>query len=143
MLQAFAPSHNRRVSLVFLALAVAFLIAATIVGINDNLPGIGLAMLASLAALLALVHPWRSEPPFRHLLWGSLAALVPCGVLAGLLETVARSLHPASALQIVMQTLSVGLFFVMLFVLPPAFLIGFFGTVVMHVQGHRGRVRGS
>jgi hypothetical protein len=139
MLQAFATSHNRRVSLVFLAVAVGFLIAAAIAGINDNLPGIGLAMLASLSALLALVHPWRSEPPFRHLLWGSLAALVPCGILEGLLETVAGSLHPGSVLQMALQTVAVGLFFVVLFVLPPAFLVGFFGTAVMHFRGHRSR----
>lgn len=60
MLQALAPQDRTR-TLVFLAICGVAAIAAVLVGISDNPPGILLAFTAAAAFVLAIVHPWRTR----------------------------------------------------------------------------------
>ena len=68
MINAFSTLGNRGKTFVLLVICGLLAIAATIVGINDNLPGILLAFLAAVAFVLAFAHPWRSARKFIFLL---------------------------------------------------------------------------
>ena len=57
MTSAFSPPKNRKMMLILLAICGLLAIAAVVVGIDDNLPGILLALLAATAFVLAFVHP--------------------------------------------------------------------------------------
>ena len=71
MIVALSTPRNRKVTVVFLAIAAALAAAAGLVGISDNPPGILLAYGAAAALVLAFVHPWRTSRQFRYLLYGS------------------------------------------------------------------------
>ena len=57
MLEALSTPRNRTLTFVFLAICCASAIAAVVVGISDNPPGILLAFGAATALILAFVHP--------------------------------------------------------------------------------------
>ena len=81
MIGALSTPHNRIRTLIFFVTCGLSAIAAAAVGIDDNPPGILLALLAATAFVLAFVHPWRTSRQFRSPLYTSALGSVVFGLL--------------------------------------------------------------
>ncbi len=68
-------SKRWRTTIIYIIIGAVALIAAFLVGVADNLPGLALVYVAVTAFMLALVHTWRSVKRFLD---------PPRGVAAGL-----------------------------------------------------------
>lgn len=65
-----------RWTVAYLVIGALLLIAAGIVGISDNPPGIALAYLGVAALVLSFIHQWRERRRFLWLLVGSVIGFV-------------------------------------------------------------------
>lgn len=143
MLQALSSPQNRVVSSALIALCCVFALAARAVGIADNPPGILLAYLASAAAVLAFVHPWRTSRRFRLLFYGSFVGLAAFGVAHNLLEALAHGVGGQGPFGSVLEGLGVAAFLVAVLGFPPAFLVGAVGWIVTAIHEHHGGSAGA
>jgi hypothetical protein len=142
VLEALSTPHNRILMLIFLAVCCVAGIAAGVVGISDNPPGILLAFLAATSFVLAFVHPWRTAEQFWRLLYASALGIVIFAILHNLCEALASKLAAAGAFQIVLEGISVAAFLLAVLVCPPAIVVGTVGSIVMFIR-HRRRKRGD
>ena len=137
MLEAWVTSRRRTLTLVFLVISCASALAAIVVGIDDNPPGIVLAFCAIAALVFAFVHPWRTARQFRRLLFASVLGLVVFAILHNVFEALGAKAATASALQSVLQGLSVATFLLAVLFCPVAILIGAVGAIVTFVLNRR------
>ncbi len=139
MLAALSTPRNRTTTFILLAACCALAIAAAVVGIADNPPGIMLALLAAFALVLAFVHPWRAAAPFRLLFYGSFLGLV-CFVLAAMVVDVWVGkwvVAHAPGLRPLLEGVWTVAIIVVLALFPPAFLTGLGGWVAMSSRNRR------
>jgi len=134
MISAFSTPHNRKITLILLAICGLLAIAATVVGINDNLPGILLAFLAATAFVLAFVHPWRRAKNFLILLGASVIGFALFVVLHNVFDTLGQMAADAPVVGWLLQGLSVLSFFLAIIGCPAAFLVGVVGSVAMFIR---------
>ena len=137
MIEALSTPRNRKVTVVFLAIAAALAAAAGLVGISDNPPGILLAYGAAAALVLAFVHPWRTSRQFRYLLYGSFLGFLVFAVAHNLFEVVAGKMGGPGFVVAVLQGIQVAAFLIAVLVCPPALVIGAVGAVVMAIRNRR------
>jgi len=137
MIDIFSTPHNRIKTLILLVICGLLVIAAALVGINDNPPGILLAFLAATAFVLAFVHPWRTARQFRFLLYASVLGLALFAILNNLFAAVAHNPATAGALQNLLQGLAVAAFFLATLISPAAFIVGAVGSVAMFIRSRR------
>jgi hypothetical protein len=137
-MEAMATPHNRVVTVVYLVIAGGLAIAAGVVGISDNPPGILLAYGAAAALVLAFVHPWRTSRQFRYLLYGSFLGFLVFAVAHNLFEVVAGKMGGPAFLVAVLQGIQVAAFLIAVLICPPALAIGTVGAVLMAIRNrHR------
>ncbi len=135
MLQALTRP-NRGLTIALLVLCTGLAIAAALVGVSDNPPGLLLALLAGMAAVTAFVHPWRTADDFWHLAFFSVLGLVLIGMLHIAFDTLAH--HRTGALpKYVFGPLAATTFFVALLVCPAAFLVGVIGALIAFIGSPR------
>ncbi len=138
MTDAFSTPHNRKMTLILLAICGLLAIAARVVGINDNLPGILLAFLAATAFVLAFVHPWRTAKKFLFLLLASVLGFVLYIILNIILDSLAQNPATSGALQDLIQSPVVNaLSLIIAMVCPAAFIVGTVGSVAMFIRSRR------
>jgi len=136
MFKALATPRNRKLTFAFLAIFSTAAVAALVVGIADNLPGIALAFIATTALVLAFVHPWRTTMQFCRFLGVSILGLVVCSILHNIFEGVAGELGNIHALQFLLHGLGVVAFLVAILICPSAILVGAVGSVTMFIRNH-------
>lgn len=124
-------------SLIFLVISALLAIAAAVLGIDDNPPGVLLAYLAAFAFVLAFVHPWRTARQFRRLVYASVIGTVLLIVLNNLFALVAHDPSTGGAIQKVFEGLAVTAFFLGTLVFPAAFIVGVAGLAIVFVRGRR------
>jgi hypothetical protein len=127
MIAALSTPLNRLRTLAFLVLSGFLALAATWIGIDDNLPGILMAFLAGTALVIAFVHPWKTSSQFRRLILAACLGLVLFGILHNLLEGMA--MHYTGPLQQMIDGIATVFFLLALLVCPPAILVGAVGIV--------------
>jgi len=137
MIDTFSTPHNRIKTLILLVICGLLVIAAALVGINDNPPGILLAFLAATAFVLAFVHPWRTARQFRFLLYSSVLGIALFAILNNVFAAVAHNSVTAGALQNLLQGLAVAAFFLATLICPAAFIVGAVGSVAMFIRSRR------
>lgn len=138
MTGAFSTPHNRKIALILLAICGLLAIAASVVGINDNLPGILLAFLAATAFVLAFVHPWRTTRKFIFLLLASILGLALFVILNIIIDTAAQNSVNAGALQDLLQSPAIDAFsIIIVMIIPAAFIVAAVGSVVMFIRNRR------
>jgi hypothetical protein len=137
MLKALSTPRNRTLTFVFLAICCASAIAAILIGISDNPPGIFLAFGAATSFILAFVHPWRTTKQFGLFLFASVLGLVILGVLHNVFEGVASTMEGMDTLKILLQGLGVTAFLIAVLICPPAILVGTVGSIVMFIRNRR------
>jgi hypothetical protein len=126
--------RRRAATLVLIAAGCACLVAAFLVGIADNPPGLALVYLAATAWILALAHRWRRVRSFLILLGTSLAGFPLAVVLHNLFYALGILAADAVVLQPVLGFLEVAFFLVAVFVCPPGAVIGAAGALVLAVR---------
>jgi hypothetical protein len=138
MTSAFSAPHNRRMTLILLAICGLLAIAATVVGINDNLPGILLAFLAATAFVLAFVHPWRTARKFMFLILASVLGFILFVILNIILDSVTQNPATSGALRDLIQNPAFdALNLIIAMICPVAFIVGAVGLVAMLIRSRR------
>jgi uncharacterized membrane protein (UPF0136 family) len=141
MTGAFSTPPNRKMTLILLAICGLLAIAARVVGINDNLPGILLAFLAATAFVLAFVHPWRTARNFIFLLLASILGFALFVILNIIIDTAAQNPANTGALQDLLQSPAIDAFSIIIaMICPAAFIVGAVGSVVMFIRNRRQQV---
>ena len=139
-MEALSTPRNRRCTAVCLGIAGLLAIAAGIVGISDNPPGILLAYAAATALVLAFVHPWRSSRKYRYLLYASVLSFVVLAALHNVFEVVAGGMAGPGFVVAVLQGIQVAAFLIAVLICPPAIVVGAVGAVVMWIRNRRRAV---
>jgi len=124
---------SRKVSFGFVVLCCVLLLAAFIVGISDNPPGLALCYLATVCLILAFVHIWRKIKYFLILLGGSVISFAVFAVLHNVFYALAEISSDIVVLSRSLEFLHAAFFLVAIFVCPAGLLIGAIGSVVMAV----------
>jgi len=138
MSDAFSTPRNRITTFILLAICGLLAIAAVVVGIEDNLPGILLAFLAATAFVLAFAHTWRTARKFMFLLLASVLGLVLFVILNIILDTVAQNPATSGALQDLIQSPAINaLNLIVAMICPAAFIVGAVGSVAMFIRNRR------
>jgi hypothetical protein len=114
---------------ILLAICGLLAVAAGVVGIDDNLPGILLAFLAATTFVLAFVHTWRTAKKFMFLLLASVLGFVLYIILNIILDTAAQDPATAGALQDLLQIFAM--------ICSAAFIVGAVGSVAMFIRNRR------
>jgi hypothetical protein len=134
MLQALSTRHNRTQSLFLFGGSVLLAIAAVLIGVDDNPPGIFLAFLSATALVLVFVHPWRIAKQYRALFVRSALAILGFIIVHNVLDTVAAAVVNAAPLHILLESLSILAFLVSVLLGPTALIIGLVGWLVMTLR---------
>jgi hypothetical protein len=137
MIEALSTPRNRRMTVVFLAIAAVLAAAAGVVGISDNPPGILLAYGAAAALILAFVHPWRTSRQFRYFFYMSFVGFALLVVVHNVFEVVAGRMGGPGFVVAILQGIQVAAFLVAVLICPAALVIGAVGAVVMWIRNRR------
>ena len=138
MTSAFSTPHNRRTTFILLGSCGLLAIAAVVVGIDDNPPGILLAFLAATAFVLAFVHPWRTARNFIFLLFASILGFVLYIIMNIILDTAAQDPATAGALQDLLQSpVANAVSIIIAMICAAAFIVGAVGALAMFIRNHR------
>jgi hypothetical protein len=124
-------------TLVLLAICGLLAIAAAVVGIDDNLPGVALAFLAATAFVMAFVHTWSTARQFKRLLYVSALAFVVFGVLHNGFEAIASRLGGPGLLPDLLNAVGAALFLIATLICAPGILVGAVGALVMSIRDRR------
>lgn len=137
MIDALSTPRNKIRTLILLVICVLLAMAAAILGVSDNPPGILLAFLAAIAFVLAFVHPWRESRQFRRLLYASVLGLVLFVILNNIFAVIAHNSATVGTLQKLLQGLAVAAFFLAWVIGPAAFIVGAVGSVATFIRSRR------
>jgi hypothetical protein len=127
-------SRRRLTTLLLLALGIVALVAALLVGIADNPPGLALLYAAVTLFLLALVHHWRTVRRFLVLLIASLLGFPVTAILHNLFYALAELAAELEGLAQVLGFLEVLFFMIAVVVCPPGIVVGAVGAVVLGIR---------
>ncbi len=117
----------RRSTRALLAATVALVLAASLVGIADNLPGITLLYGAGMTGVLAVAHRWRSPDKFVYLLIAAIVGFFVTAVAHNFAEVGAERIAHLPVLAFLLTTVSVTGFFAAVIVCPAAGVVGLVG----------------
>ena len=124
-------SPYRRVSLILMVLAAASAAGAVLVGVDDNPPGLALAVLAGTMLVTAFVHHWQSMKRFFVL---SVIAFGLSAIMVGILIAIDVSLTGGHVAEPIAPAVDFGgnaLALILAFLVAPSILVGLAGALVM------------
>ncbi len=138
MMDAFSTPRNRIQAIILLVICGLLAIAAAVVGINDNPPGILLAFLAATAFILAFALPWRTTKKFMFLLLASVLGFVLFAILNIIFDSVIQDPATSGALRDLIQSPAIdALNLIIAMICPAAFIVGAVGSVAMFIRSRR------
>ena len=132
-----AKLGNRKWTLFLLALGYISLIGATLVGISDNPPGIGLCYIGIGALILVFVHHWRKVKLFLWLLLASTIGFPVFAILHNVFYALGKATEKVVILKGFFNVLDVLGFLIAILVCPPGILIGAVGSIVLYLNNKR------
>jgi hypothetical protein len=139
-MQAFLTPSNRKRTFVLFGICAALAIAATAVGVADNLPGILLAFASVGAFVVAFVHPWRAS---KHFLWLTGAfglGFIVSAVLHNLLYGAAQMVGASGVVHNLLSGAGVAFFLIAVLVCPPGLLVGIVGAIATSMRKRQSQV---
>lgn len=128
---------DERASLILVVLAAVSATGAAVLGVDDNPPGLALAVLAGVMLATAFVHRWRS--PKRFLAF-SAAAFGASVVAVGMLIAVDISLTGGRVPQRIAPAVDAGgtaLALAVAFLVAPSILVGLAGALITWLARRR------
>jgi len=136
MFGSFKPPYQRA-TVILVVLAAVSAAGAVLVGIEENPPGIALAMLAGSMLVTAFVHHWRTPKRFLALCAISFGLIV---ILVGILIAVDISVTGGHLPEPVAPAVESGgnaLALMVAFLAVPSFFVGLLGALVVWWAGRR------
>lgn len=115
---------SQRATVVWVVLCCGFLIAAFIVGISNNLPGLALCYAAAISVILAFTHTWRKVKYFLILLGTSAVGFGVFVILHNVFYGLGEMAGDVIVLSWLLEFLHVAFFLIAIFVCPAGFLVG-------------------
>ena len=138
MIDAFSTPRNRIKTLILLGICGLLAIASTVVGIDENPPGILLALLAAVTFVLAFSHPWRTARKFMFLLLAAVLGFVLFIIVSIVSDSIVQNPASSDALQNLIQSpVNEALSIIFAMLCSAAFLVGVVGAVVMFIRNRR------
>lgn len=138
MKSLFPFPQNKRVMIVFLVISGLLALTAVMVGIDDNLPGILLALFAGITFVLAFAHQWRTVKKFILLILASILGLVLLTILNISIDSILQNpATPDSLMNMLQSPASNALTVIIAFLCLSAFLVGATGSVIMLIRRRR------
>jgi hypothetical protein len=137
MIDAFSTLQNKKRTFILLGTAVLLGIAAAVIGIDDNPPGILFAFLGITAFVLAFAHPWRTSRQFLRLLLASILGLFVFGGLMILCDMIGSNLFGGSGVIRLLLNIGSTLFLVLALICPSGLVVGAVGAVLMAIRNRR------
>jgi hypothetical protein len=117
----------RRSTLWFLGATVFLIVAASLVGIADNPPGVALLYGAGLTGVLTVSHRWKTPRKFGFLMLGAVLGFFIMVVVHNFAEVGAETIPHLPVLAFLLSALSIIGFIVAVIICPVAGLVGLFG----------------
>ena len=138
MTSPFSTPHNRKMTVILLVVCGLSAIAAIVVGIDDNPPGVLLALLAAIAFILAFSHPWRTTRKFIFLLLASVLGFVIFMILSILSDSIVQNPASSVSLQNLIQSpVNEAFSIIFAMICSAAFIVGVIGSVVLFIRSRR------
>ncbi|MCD6568004.1 MAG: hypothetical protein J7K94_04635 [Dehalococcoidia bacterium] len=134
-------SRKKKEVLALMGAFCALLAAAFAVGISDNIPGIVLCFLATIALVLLPVRTWRKAKRFLFLMGAAVVGFFIFVLLHNAFYALAVLTSNIAALRHLMEAIHVACFIIAIFICPAAFLVGAAGSVVQAITGLRKRAK--
>lgn len=125
--QIISRFKPRGSTLGFLSAAAFLTLAAFLVGIADNPPGILLLYGAGICLVLAMAHRWRSPKKFGYLLGGSVIGFFIMVVIHNFAEVGAEKIAYLPAVALFLSAISVVGFITAVILCPAAVAVGLIG----------------
>ena len=138
MSDSLSSPRNRKRTLILLAVCAFSAGAAVVIGIDDNPPGVLLALLAAVTFIMAFAHPWRTARKYLFLLLVALIGFLIFFVLSIATDFITQTPGASGRLVNLLQSPAfdaLNLIFAMLII--AAFLVGAVGSLVMIIRGRR------
>jgi hypothetical protein len=140
MTSALSTPHDRRLTLILLAICGLLTIAAVAVGIDDNLLGILFALVAATAFVLAFAHSWRTPRKFMFLLLASVLGFGLFIILSIMLDSVTQDPSASGTLRELIESPAMNaLNTIIVMLCSAAFIVGVVGSVAMLIHRRRQR----
>jgi len=135
MIDAFSTRSNRIKTLILLVTCCLSAIASTVVGIDENPPGILLALIAAVTFILAFSHPWRTARKFMFLLLAAVLGFVLFIIVSIVSDSIVQNPASSDALQNLIESpVNEALSIIFAMLCSAAFLVGVAGAVVMFIR---------
>lgn len=133
----FGSAKSRKISLILIATGMLLMIAANIVGIADNPPGIILAFISICAIILAFVHHWTKLKKFLILLISSVVGFPVFAVLHNLFYGLATMAKDIIVVKQILEILDVSSFLIAIFLCPVGILVGATGSIILAIKNKK------
>jgi disulfide bond formation protein DsbB len=138
MIEAFSTPRNRIKTFIFLVTCGLLAIASVVVGIDENPPGILLALLAAVTFVLAFSHPWRTAKKYMFLLLASVLGFILFMILSMISDSIVQNPASSDTLQkLIESAVNEALSIIFAMLCSAAFLVGVVGAVVMFIRNRR------
>ena len=135
MIDAFSTRSNRIKALILLVICCLSAFASTVVGIDENPPGILLALLAAVSFVLAFSHPWRTARKFLFLLLASVLGFILFVILSIISDSIVQNPASSDTLQKLIESpVNEALSIILAMLISAAFLVGVVGAVIMFIR---------
>jgi len=137
--ETLTATRTRKRTLILVALAVAFIVGALIIGVSDNIPGLILCFIAVTLIFVACVHTWRQTKKFLILMGASLAGFFLFVILHNVFYGLATFTSDIPVVSHFMEFSHVAFFCIALFICPSGFLIGAVGSIYFAISKLRAK----
>ncbi len=130
---------SRKLTLLWIVICCGSLIAAFIVGISGNLPGLSLCYVAAISIILAFVHAWRRVKYFFILLCSSLVGFAVFAVMHNVFYALGQMAADIVVLSQLLEFFHAVFFLIAILVCPAGFLTGVVGSIVTTIMYFKKR----
>jgi len=135
---AFSTHRSSIKTLILLLVCGLSAIASVMVGIDDNPPGMLLALLAAISFLLAFIHPWKTTRKFMFLLLASVLGFVLFIILNIISDSIVQNPATSDSLKNLIQSpASDALNVILTMICTAAFVIGIVGSFILSIRSRR------
>ena len=114
---------------IYLLLSAISMVAAMIVSIPDNPPGIILSFMSSILFILAFTYNWKKPKPYILLLISSVFGFVLFAVLHNVFEVIGKGTF--------WEVIGAFFFLLAIFLCPAGIIIGIIGGIVTAIKSER------
>ena len=134
-----STKSSRRVTLLWVVICCGSLMAAFILGISGNLPGLAMCYVGAISIILAFVHSWRRVKHFFILLSTSLVGFFVFVVLHNVFYGLGQMAADINILAQLLDFFHAVFFIIAALVCPAGFLIGAGGSILTAITYFKKR----